>query len=58
MEYIYIYTHKKNQNSPTKIKYNILIWQKKEIKTFIYQLKRNLKHKPGKKKKKDNQGAK
>ena len=37
--HIYIYTHKKNQNSPTKIKYNRLIWRSKETKNYIYQLK-------------------
>ena len=38
------YTHihpQKNQNSPTKIKYNRLIWQTKETKNYIYQNKTN-----------------
>ena len=39
--HIYIYTHKKNQNSPTKIKYNRLIWRSKETKNYIYQNKTN-----------------
>ena len=33
--HIYVYTHKQNQNSPTKIKYNRFTWQKKETKIFI-----------------------
>ena len=35
-----MYTHEQSQNSPTKIKYSILIWQTKEIKNYIYQLKK------------------
>jgi len=39
---IYIYTHKHNQNSRRKIKYNRLTQQTKEIKNYIYQLKTKL----------------
>ena len=39
---IYIYTHKQNQNSPTKIKYNRLTQQTKETKNYIYQLRQKL----------------
>ena len=39
--HIYIYTHKQNQNSPAKIKYNGLTWQTKETKNYIYQNKTN-----------------
>ena len=41
MEYthIYIYTHEQSENSPTKIKYSRFIWQTKEIKNYIYQLR-------------------
>ena len=39
--HIYIYPHKENKNSPTKIKYNRLIWQTKETKNYIYQNKTN-----------------
>ena len=46
---MYIYTHKQNQNSPTKIKYSRLTWQTKEIKYYIYQLRKKLKHKLEKK---------
>jgi len=28
MEYAYIYTHEQSENSPTKIKYSRLIWQR------------------------------
>ena len=38
---IYIYTHKQNQNSPTKIKYNRLTWWTKETKNYLYQNKTN-----------------
>ena len=38
---MYIYTHKQNQNSPTKIKYNRLTRQTKETKNYIYQKKTN-----------------
>ena len=31
----YIYTHKQNQNSPIKIKYNRLTWRTKETKNYI-----------------------
>ena len=34
-----MYTHKHNQNSPTKIKYNRLTWQTKETKNDIHQLR-------------------
>ena len=37
--HIYIYTHKQNQNSPTKIKYNRLIWWTEETKNYVYQKK-------------------
>ena len=40
--HINIYTHKQNQNSPTKIKYSRLTWQTKEIKNYIYQLRTKL----------------
>ena len=39
--HMYIYTHKQNQKSPTKIKYNRLTWQTKENKNYIYQNKPN-----------------
>ena len=39
--HIHIYTHKLNQNSPTKIKYNRLTRQTKETKNYIYQNKTN-----------------
>ena len=39
---MYKYTHEQSQNSPTKIKYNILTWQTKEIKNYIYQLRTKL----------------
>ena len=44
MEYthIYIYTHEQSENSPTKIKYSRFIWQTKEIKNYIYQLRTKL----------------
>ena len=35
----YVYTHKQNQNSSTKIKYNRMTWQTKETKNCIYQNK-------------------
>ena len=38
--HIYIYTHEPSEHSPAKIKY---IWQKKEIKNYIYQLRTKLK---------------
>ena len=34
--HIYTYTHKQNQDSPTKIKYNRLTWKTKETKNYIY----------------------
>ena len=37
----WIYTHKQNQNSPTKIKYNRLTCWTKETKNYIYQNKTN-----------------
>ena len=37
--HIYIYTHKQNQNSPTKIKYSRLTQRTKEITNYIYQLR-------------------
>ena len=37
-----IYTHKQNQNSPTKIKYNSLTQQTKETNIYIYQLRTKL----------------
>ena len=40
--HVYIYTHKQNQNSPTKINYNRLTQQTKEIKNYIYQLRTEL----------------
>jgi len=39
--HIYIYTHKQNQNSLTKIKYNRLTWRTKETKNYIYLDKAN-----------------
>ena len=36
------YTHEQSENSPTKIKYNRLIWWTKEIKNYIYQLRTKL----------------
>ena len=50
MEYThtYIYTHEQCQNSPTKIKYNRLTQQRKEIKNYVYQLRTKLtKAQPG-----------
>ena len=38
----YIYTHEQCQNSPTKIKYNRLTQQRKEIKNYVYQLRTKL----------------
>ena len=38
----YIYTHEPSQNSPTKIKYNRLTQQTKEIKNYICQLRTKL----------------
>jgi len=43
--HIYTKTHKQNQKSPTKIKYNILNWQTKQTKKYSYQLRTKLKHK-------------
>ena len=37
--HIYIYTHERSENSPTKIKYSRLTQQTKEIKHYIYQLR-------------------
>ena len=37
--HIYIYTHKQNQNHPTKIKYNRLTQRTKETKNYIYHLR-------------------
>ena len=39
---MYIYTHDQSQNSPTKVKYNRLTWQTKEMKNYIYQLRTKL----------------
>ena len=39
---MHIDTHKQNQNSPRKIKYNRLIQQTKETKNCIYQLRTKL----------------
>ena len=39
--HMYIYTHKQNQKSPTKIKYNRLTWQTKETRNYIYQNRAN-----------------
>ena len=39
---LYIYTHKHNESSLTKIKYNRLTPQTKEIKNYIYQLRTKL----------------
>ena len=39
--HIYIYTHRQNQNSPTKIKYDSLTQQTKETKNYINQNKAN-----------------
>ena len=36
---IYTYTHKQNQNSPTKVKQGRLTQGTKEIKHYIYQLR-------------------
>ena len=38
MEYTYT-PNEQSENSPTKIKYSSLIWQTKEIKNYIYQLR-------------------
>ena len=38
--YTYTYTHEQSENSPTKIKYSRLIQWTKEIKNYIYQLKK------------------
>ena len=40
--HIYAHTHKQNQNSPTKIKYNSLTQQTKETNIYIYQLRTKL----------------
>ena len=40
--HIYTYTHKQNQDSPTKIKYNRLTQQTKETKNDIHQLRTKL----------------
>ena len=40
--HIHIYTHEQSQNSPTKIKYNRLSRQTREIKNYIYQLRTKL----------------
>ena len=40
--HIYIYTHEPSQNNLTKIKYNRLAQQTKEIKNYIYQLRTKL----------------
>ena len=37
--YIYKHTEEQSQNRPTKIKYNRLTQQTKEIKNYIYQLR-------------------
>ena len=42
MEYTHTYTHKQNQNSPTKIKCNILTQQTKETKNYIHQVRAKL----------------
>jgi len=47
--HIYIHTEEQSQNRPTKIKYNRLTQQTKEIKNYIYQLRTKLKHKLEKK---------
>ena len=47
-----MYTHEQSENSPTKIKYSRLIWQAKEIKNYIYQLRIKLTKAQNKKKKK------
>jgi len=39
---MYVYTHDQSQNSSTKVKYNRLTWQTKEIKNYIYQLRTKL----------------
>ena len=39
---IYTHTHKQNQNSPTRIKYNRLTRRTKETKNYIYPLKTKL----------------
>ena len=40
MQYTHdIYTQEQSQSSPTKIKYNILTQQTKEIKNYVYQLR-------------------
>ena len=41
-DWIYTYTHKQNQNSPTRIKYNRLTQRTKETKNYIYPLKTKL----------------
>ena len=40
--HIYTYTHKQNQDSPTKIKYNRLTLQTLETKNDIHQLRTKL----------------
>ena len=47
--HIYIYTHKQNQNNPTKIKYNRLTQWTKETQNDIYPEQKLLKHKVGNK---------
>ena len=37
-----IYIHKQSQNSPTEIKHSRLTQQTKEIKNYIYQLRKKL----------------
>jgi len=39
------YTHKQNQNNPTKLKYNTLTQQTKETKNYIYLLRKKKKTK-------------
>ena len=40
--YTYTYTHEQSENSPTKIKYNRLTHQTKEIKKYIHHLRTKL----------------
>ena len=37
--YTYMYTHKQNQNTPTKIKYNRLTQRTKKTKNYVHQNK-------------------
>ena len=45
---MYIYTHKQNQNSPAKIKYNRLTQKTKATKNYIYTRTKLVKAQTGK----------